>query len=357
MLYLKNAWKNVVKRKLPELPSSEEFTGPLIKSDFSKYLSPLYARGWYFAIQRHSPVVQAHCSLWRTLRFPTLEAVAQFSQYTFNVLGTNIDVFRNLDIDVRHPASKSLTRDQVRLAYETESEYAKIVRVDLPLPPVSKSHRVPSLEKMRSIEKNIKPQGGTDPLNFPFAVATLPPAPPQPGIPPPPLTNEDLEIYIKPLALAGWSIVAPRVFRRYPQMQEAFKGCPSLHRRYHFTDYTAARSFLHRVITVIPAYRPDSFAGVDVRLHSESTPGWYTVFLWSGSELAADAPKRYGISLADVRFAIEIENEIRKNWAGRAETSAFQDKVSWVPNTVEELLMYRKFKGLHRSSSSSMSIS
>jgi len=53
------------------------------------------------------------------------------------------------------------------------------------------------------------------------------------------------------------------------------------------------------------------------------------------SELAEGAPKKYGISHNDVRFAIEVENEFAQNWAGRAENTAALTRTS--PETMEEL--------------------
>lgn len=58
------------------------------------------------------------------------------------------------------------------------------------------------------------------------------------------------------------------------------------------------------------------------------------------SELAEGAPKKYGISHADVRFAIAVENEFLKNWAGRAELVAPAHGGD-VPSSMEEVWNYK----------------
>jgi hypothetical protein len=78
----------------------------------------------------------------------------------------------------------------------------------------------------------------------------LPPPPPAPAFPPPALTDADLKIYMKPLIKNGWRICNPRIRHREARM--ALMGYPSLHRVYRFTDYHAARHFLHTAVAAMP---------------------------------------------------------------------------------------------------------
>ncbi|KAJ7452679.1 hypothetical protein B0H11DRAFT_2327026 [Mycena galericulata] len=343
---------------LPELPSPEKFSGPLFDSDFSEYLAPLYDRGWTFSVERPNSEAPVRGALTRTFKFPALEGLVEFSQNTRDLSGASISVARNLDTDIHFPSSGSLTRDQIRLAFYSEIEYFKILGYDAPAPytnPKPQS-RIMSLENMRTAEQTVKSkrkQKPRHPVRVPIVTASLPPPPPIPAILPPPLTDADLETYIKPLVAAGWTLVGPKALLRYPKTQEALQDHLCLHRRYHFTDYNAARHFLHAAIAAIPR-TPSSFAGVDVRLRSTATPGVYTVVCWAISELAPEAPTQYlyGISLADVRFAINVENVITNNWAWRAESNPL-NKDAWVPKTVEEMWQYTDNKRLlldaHRS--------
>ncbi|KAJ7452680.1 hypothetical protein B0H11DRAFT_2072572 [Mycena galericulata] len=326
-------------RKLPELPSPGEFSGRILPIDFLQYLVPLYDHGWQFVIERPSSEVQARGSLRRFLNFPKLEGLVKFSQNTRDIPGANISVSRNLDTGLQFRSPERLTRDQIRLAFATEIEYLKIVGPDMPAPVVKPSFRITSLNQMHSREQATYSQRqypAAPPETVPIAPSPLPPAPPDPGISPPPLTAADLETYIKPLVAAGWSIVGPPVLHRYRETQLALKGRLCLHRVYYFTGYTAARHFMHAATAAIPVRAPGSFAGVDILLRATAAPDVYSVAFWSLSEFAAPDNKRYGISLADVRLAIEMENEITINWAGRTQCRPLY-KGAWVPDTMEEM--------------------
>lgn len=79
----------------------------------------------------------------------------------------------------------------------------------------------------------------------------------------------------------------------------------------------------------------DVQAGVEVRLTAVDNK----IEVWSISELAEGEYKPYGVSLADVRFAIEIETEFERTWSERAKSTAIEFRR--LPKTVEELWDYR----------------
>ncbi|KAJ7141385.1 hypothetical protein C8R44DRAFT_867008 [Mycena epipterygia] len=135
----------------------------------------------------------------------------------------------------------------------------------------------------------------------------LPPVPPAPVSSPSPITEADLETYIKPLVMNSWSV------RDVSLSTRALRGHPGLHRIYSFHNYTSARHFFDTVIAIIP----DSYE-------------------WVGLRLDSDKPAViYGISHTNVCFAIEVENEFAKNWTGRAENTAALMRT--LPKTMEEL--------------------
>ncbi|KAJ7737634.1 hypothetical protein DFH07DRAFT_966449 [Mycena maculata] len=57
--------------------------------------------------------------------------------------------------------------------------------------------------------------------------------------------------------------------------------------------------------------------------------------------LAPGPPHEYGPSLADARFAIQLDNEVAKNWTSRADTSVPRPLL--VPKTVKELWNFKKY--------------
>ncbi|KAJ7783941.1 hypothetical protein DFH07DRAFT_935396 [Mycena maculata] len=160
----------------------------------------------------------------------------------------------------------------------------------------------------------------------------LPPAPPIPASPPPALTDVDLQTYIAPLITNGWHIRGVTI----PEtMRQAF---PALARSYHFDDTASARAFLSAVATMMPATIPESLGGVRVHMATMFAP--MMVSVESLSKLARGAPQEYGPSLADVRFAIQLDNEVANNWNGRVDTSV--PRPLFVPKTVEELWKFKK---------------
>ncbi|KAJ7783942.1 hypothetical protein DFH07DRAFT_764312 [Mycena maculata] len=131
------------------------------------------------------------------------------------------------------------------------------------------------------------------------------------------LTEADVETYIAPLVKNGWAVRAipspiPLItFNRISNLNDLhealpFTNLPSLARIYHFTTETAAKQFFHAAVATISALP------VGVRITCYSTWGLSQVMLRSISELAPHKLK-YGISLADVHFAIDLENEFYKN--------------------------------------------
>ncbi|KAJ7452688.1 hypothetical protein B0H11DRAFT_2072604 [Mycena galericulata] len=334
--------------KLPELPSPEDFKGPLIESDFSQYLAPLYDRSWRLEIDRSYPEEKAYSTLRRNFTFPTIEGLIKFCQNTRHVAGATITICRKLETAIALPPPEGLTRSDIRAALETEKEYMNIVGADFSVLPLGREHptRIESLKKMQRIQRRQKPSHDS-PARIkkvvPIVPTSLPPLPPAPGSPPPALTDADLETYLKPLLASGWTIRGPRILLRSQETQEALLHHRCLHRLYHFFDYASARDFLHTALTLMPAPQAESLAGVDIRLRRQPTPGVYQILVWSISELAPEAPKKYGVSLADVRFAIELENEIYKNWLGRAQTSPHEPRLA-VPDTLEDLYESRRKK-------------
>ncbi|KAJ7452702.1 hypothetical protein B0H11DRAFT_2072655 [Mycena galericulata] len=329
--------------KLPELPSQEEFTGPIVESDFSQYLAPLYDRGWQFTFDRPYPEVKATSSLKRSFTFPSVDGVVKFSQNTRDAKDALISVFRNLEYDVALSPPEGLTRSDIRVAFQTEKEYLNSVGTDSPVPSERKLNVSPveSLKAMERIQHKKRPfrKVQADPKELvPIVPGSLPPLPPAPGSPPPSITQTDLDTYLKPLLAGEWTVGGPRLIRHHHITQQALLRHPALHRVLLFTDYATARDFLHTAITMIPTPTPGSLGGVELRLRQ--APGHYRVSIWSISELAPGAQKPYGISLADVRFALQLEDEVNKNWIGRAQNSKRVHHA--VPNTMEDVWNYYK---------------
>ncbi|KAJ6525446.1 hypothetical protein DFH09DRAFT_1095653 [Mycena vulgaris] len=199
---------------------------------------------------------------------------------------------------------------------EYQAEYENIVGPDYPVPKVASRYHIKSLERAVALLAQPAKSPPPPPILTPLEFSSLPSPPPTPASSPPPsITESNLKTYIQPLAANGWSLVG---------LQAAtLAGIPTLRRIYFFHDCLSARLFLDTVVAAIPASTPDSLAGVQVRLR-ELDPST-SVKIWSTGELAEGAPKKYGISHADVRFAIAIENEFAANWAGRASNVALSN--------------------------------
>ncbi|KAJ7689420.1 hypothetical protein B0H17DRAFT_637351 [Mycena rosella] len=129
-----------------------------------------------------------------------------------------------------------------------------------------------------------------------------------------PLTDADVAAYLAPLVTHGWTISGARAIARFQAARAALRGLPSLGRVWRFHDYAAARHFFAAVVAAVPPRAPAAGvpAGVEVRL----TQSENKVEVGAISELAAGARKPYGISLVDVRFAIEVETIFAERWAG-----------------------------------------
>ncbi|KAJ7763524.1 hypothetical protein DFH07DRAFT_394925 [Mycena maculata] len=212
-------------------------------------------------------------------------------------------------------------------------DYRKLFTSDTA--PTSREKRIPSfdhwLEAKIAIER---PRNQIKLKRFRIEPVPLPPAPPVPSSPPPLLAVADLETYISPLIRNGWTISGLRDREKTVSLTE-FR---CLSRTYRFTTYSAARHFLHGAVALMPPPIPGSLGGVHIELHS--TGGIHEVLLFSISELAPDPPKKYGISIVDVRFAIGVETEFHKNWLGRADSTRTSGRLS-VRRTLKELLNYK----------------
>ncbi|KAJ7468045.1 hypothetical protein FB451DRAFT_1257885, partial [Mycena latifolia] len=328
-----------VKPSLPAIP--EASTAPLVDTDFSEYLQPLYEYGWGFGIIS-SPTLPGVSTLRRNFNFPSTKELAAFIQNTRNV-PSNIAVSPKLAtvFSLLGSKGKGVTRSVIRLAIETETEYQKICP-NGPIPHVRPIQKVTSLEAAQSMErqshkKKLLPSRSVVPCT-PIVAVALPVPPPAPVFPPPSITGVDLETYIKPLITSGWHIrgvpTPPRSGRRdFSQLQ----GHPSLHRVYAFHDPTPMKDFLLEVVDAIPPPAADSLAGVQMTFSLHESH--YRLQVASFSELAEGAPKKYGISHQDVRFAIDIETKFINNWAGLADYTAISSRK--VPTTMEEVWNYQ----------------
>ncbi|KAJ7735644.1 hypothetical protein DFH07DRAFT_843484, partial [Mycena maculata] len=237
-------------------------------------------------------------------------------------------------------SSEGITRSLIRSAVEAEMDYQKVVSGDS----VPKPRRFTkfTIQTFGQLEAELAKMAKHHRLPLPYSPklariepVLLPPAPPIPVSPPPLLAVADLKTYIRPLIKNGWRIngLPPRADT------VPFNDFRCLARTYRFTTYSTARHFLHAVVAVMPPPMPGSLGGVHAELRS--TRGVPEVLLFSISELASDAPKKYGISLADVRFAIDLENEVHKNWVGLAHNTGAVFG-SPVPTTLKEMLNYMR---------------
>ncbi|KAJ7468047.1 hypothetical protein FB451DRAFT_1257897 [Mycena latifolia] len=320
------------RQPLPAAP--EASTEPLVESDFPQYLHPLYEYGWAFDLSRQmhpkAHKLEERTILKRAFVFPTTAELVAFTENTRDAPLGSIYVFRNLWTDLHVRSLKGVTRSAIRVALEAETEYQKIVEHDFP-PPIIPGPGVMSLEQAQRITLKKTPHIRAPPPRVPVEPVALPPAPPPPASPPPSICSDDLETYITPLVTNGWRIGGTKPMKKtFSEATTALRNAPCLHRTYYFNDYTSARHFLSVIVAAIPAPSPNSFAGVEVRLSFENCQ----LELWSISELAEGAHRKYGISHTDVRFAIEVENEFIKNCAGCAEHVAVPRRF---PSTMDEL--------------------
>ncbi|KAJ7783945.1 hypothetical protein DFH07DRAFT_789689 [Mycena maculata] len=329
---------SVTKPELPELSLPEKSSAPLVDSDFSQYLEPLYRRGWVLTIN-HAPREnrpEVDGVLRRNLKFSKFKDLVAFVENPQNVPVGNLNILPTLIANVGLHSPEGVTRSLIRSAVETETEYRKLAGSDVIEAKVPRGKSQPSsVEKVRTVmaqpaRKPSPPVAARAKIDF----VPLPPAPPIPAFPAPPLTDVDLATYIAPLIANGWFI---RVTSITSKGWAATKGVRSLARAYRFNDSASARQFLTAVVTMMPAPNPESLAGVEVNLAMMEAPARVTIT--TCSELAPGAPHKYGPSLADVRFAIDLENEVAKNWAGRVDPSAVTPR--FVPKTLEDMWNYK----------------
>ncbi|KAJ7141364.1 hypothetical protein C8R44DRAFT_763269, partial [Mycena epipterygia] len=315
---------------LPAAPP-EPLTTPLVESDFSEYLKPLYTRGWKLSacnmpVESGEETSRIGFVFRQTFRFPSTKDLVAFSENTRDmdgqILARKTLKESNIAVSLLSP---ELTRGQIHFAIAMETEHQKVAGSDFGVVPTPLLDWVRTPQRAQKILNDYRRAAPRFGELAPITPVALPPAPPAPVSSPPSITEADLETYIKPLVTNGWSV------KKLSLSTPALRGHSALHRIYSFHDYSSARHFLNTVVAIMPGPTLPSYESVGLRLDS----GKPVVAVWSLSELAEDAPKKYGISHTDVRFAIDVENEFAKNWAGRAENTAALTRT--LPKTMEEL--------------------
>ncbi|KAJ6598080.1 hypothetical protein DFH09DRAFT_53051 [Mycena vulgaris] len=287
---------------LPAPP--EPSTAPLPKSELSKYLEPLCQHGW--AVRRfdyHGTLV-----LRRHFGFFSPADLKAFAEKTRDISEADIRVYRvvmGFDVQLRSPDG-SITRNLLRAALEYQTQYQNLSTPDYP--PVLDANQNDETRPPVATPRTTPPP----PPPTPIVAVPLPLPPPAPAISAPSIDEHDLPTYLQPLAANGWKVAGPRpisVDRR------PLARVPSLNRAYYFHDFTSARHFLNVMLTTMPPPTPGSLAGVQMWLAAAKN----MVQVWSFSEFPKGSRPRYGISHADVRFAIELEGEYASaSWVGRA---------------------------------------
>ncbi|KAJ7771116.1 hypothetical protein DFH07DRAFT_937968 [Mycena maculata] len=330
-------------KELPELAIPEESTAPMVDSDLKQYLVPLYAHGWKFCFDLRNGEGEHRTALrCEGFRFLALKALVAFTESTRDAPGGDISIFTNLEAAVFLHPPEGITHNLIRLAVKIQTAYLNIVGPGVNVKKVNERYNITSFKRMRFIKYSQKTGTLVPPLpptHVTIVPAPLPPAPQMFASPQPSIIEADLETYIVPLINNGWELRVIQNSPTFPEVRASLKGYYSLHRVFRFTDYPAARHFLHAVATRIPTQPQRSLAGVQMNLRSTTNPGLYELLIWSISELDADAPAKYGVSLADVRFAIEVNNEFTAKWGGRSHNTALDDR--FIPTTMEKLWSFR----------------
>ncbi|KAJ7783959.1 hypothetical protein DFH07DRAFT_789704 [Mycena maculata] len=320
------------KPELPQLTIPEDSTERLVPSDFSQYLEPLYKYGWRLKVMPEQP----RGALVQMFQFPNFNDLLAFSEISQDAPAGDIIIStmgKNLKARVWLHSPEGVTRELIRCAVETEMDYRKVVGVDaVPAPGRGSRFRFRSLATLQALitkctEKSRRPAPAGN--RVPIQPVLLPAVPPIPNSPLPSITEADLATYILPLLMNGWSIMGPPD----TDISVPFGWVPCLARAYRFTTHSVARRFLRAAAAVMPSPTLGSLAGVHIQTHS--TPGLHEVRLRSVSELAPGAPKNYGISLADVHFAVDVDNEFYRNWVGLANNTILTDR--GVPRSTEEV--------------------
>ncbi|KAJ7661191.1 hypothetical protein B0H17DRAFT_1212302 [Mycena rosella] len=297
----------------PPLPAAPEAsTAPLVQSDFTQYLEPLYEHGWAFSFSRAIKGSPKHgpSFLWRRFVVPSPKELGALCEYTRSK-SCDIELSSNLETQIFLRSPDGVTRSMIRQALELETGYQNIC----PATPAGYKAS-PASHVLFRISNRTCPA--------PFATA-------RPALSPPSITEADLETYVKPLVTNGWILSPVGPSRVGPS--SPLRGQPSLNRVYKFHDYSSAHDFFLAVAAVIPAPRPNNpRTGVRMR----SSPNFPTVQLSLISELAQDVlqTRKFGISHADVRFAIEVETQFMKNWLGKADNTGFPRTA---PTTMEQV--------------------
>ncbi|KAJ7783560.1 hypothetical protein DFH07DRAFT_191748 [Mycena maculata] len=339
------------RKALPALATPKSSTAPVVQSDFDRYLQPLYRHGWQMKVNPPNPGEKARGSLRRILKFPKFKNLIEFIVHRRNARAGSISVFPNLGrsliAEVWLHSPDGVTPSLVRNAVKTERRYRKLNGGDRFAALKIRKYEIMTPRWLRDLEVRETERARRLPPPSPRAhifPVPLPPSPPIPPFPSPALTDADLETYLAPLITNGWVVRA----LNGRHINDVLKRHLCLTRAYHFANYGRARRFLQTVVEMASS-RPRSPVGglhfpslrsrttvqdrVGVRMDSATSPMRVTV--WLISKLGPDAPKKYGPSLANVHFAIELENEIYANWAGRVDTSAVSPR--FVPKTAEEL--------------------
>ncbi|KAJ6517607.1 hypothetical protein DFH09DRAFT_1098994 [Mycena vulgaris] len=247
------------------VPSPEPTSSPPTSETplAAKYLAPLYEDGWMPATPRRDGKISG--ALYRNFDLPSRSHLKAFLEKTRNT-AASIIVRRNLQrCDVRLDAPDGVTWSTTRSA---------LAPATIPSPP-----------------EPVQPLA-------PIASATLPSPPPPPPFPPPSITDPDLNLHIQPLAANGWSLTSASLGSTHPSLY-----CPCLHRVYDLHHTKSARDFFNAVVAAIPVPVYQSNGGVDVWFDSAGT--------------AANVGIQYGISHADVRFALALEGMYAADWAVR----------------------------------------
>ncbi|KAJ7468035.1 hypothetical protein FB451DRAFT_1257852 [Mycena latifolia] len=293
----------------------------------------------------------------RTFLFPPAPSkeLLTFVENTQDMPLSNLIVFRSLsecDVYLRSPAG--VTPALIDLAHSFQDAYDQLVP-DFPAPFVKPIHRVTTFDDAATLARRLLKKGRpiADPPEFVLTAPTaLPPAPPAPALPPPPITDTDLPTYIAPLVASGWCISGVKAVNRFQAEREAFRALPSLSRMYRFHTYPAARQFFTAVVALIPPERavqserasvpatvtsaPDPvYPGVEVRFAKYEN----RVEVWTISELAEGAERPFGISHADVRFAIAVETLFAEKFTQHAHNIALKKR--WVPTQMSEVWDYQ----------------
>ncbi|KAJ7744295.1 hypothetical protein DFH07DRAFT_943071 [Mycena maculata] len=314
-------------------------------------IAPLYVYGWRLKSHPIKPEnrPKVHGILKRDLEFSNFQDWAAFAENLRNVPTGDLSLFPTLKGTVRLHSPEGVTRRLIQSALETETAYRAFVGgggwreakgrgyYDVVLMQVRKIMDMRDPNFLDKLYPDTRVNQPLRPSLIKIEPVSLPLAPPIPASPAPALTNADLETYVAPLIGNGWMI-------RGMMEPTVLGGRPSLTREFYFNDNASARQFLSAVVGMIPVPRSNRrpLAGVGVHLYTMEAP---KVVVASLSAIAASASHEagYGPSLADVRFAIELENEVAKNWAGRVDTTS-APRNRFVPKTTEDLWTHK----LHR---------